>query len=301
MELSDLRSFVDVAEALNIRRAALAAGVKPSTISRRISKIEGELGVSVFERHSAGVRLTRAGRDFFQTTSSVLRDLEFAARRARAAARGANGQLQIGIFASIASGCAHEALRSFRTQYPDVEVEIAKGEPRALLRRLRERKLDVAFVTGQHDLVDLDSEVMWSESVVLAVACNHRVASMGRLRWSDLRGERFIVSVQEPGPEIYDWLTARLGGLGQTTDIVRCPVARETLFVKVALGLGFSVVSEAGAAVIYPNVVFKPIGDPDDVLPFSAVWAPGADNPALRRFLSVMRALASRRPPPPVD
>src|SRR3546814_8998532 len=50
---------------------------------------------------------------------------------------------------------------------------------------------------------------------------------------SDLR---FIVSVQEPGPEIYDWLTARLGGLGETTDIVRCPVARETLFVKVALG-----------------------------------------------------------------
>src|SRR3546814_6814145 len=77
---------------------------------------------------------------------------------------------------------------------------------------------------------------MWSESVVLAVARDHHVATRERLRWSDLRGERFIVSVQEPGPEIYDWLTARLGGLGETTDIVRCPVARETLFVKVALG-----------------------------------------------------------------
>src|SRR3546814_3891548 len=119
---------------------------------------------------------------------------------------------------------------------------------------------------------------MWSESVVLAVACDHRVASVERLRWSDLRGERFIVSVQEPGPEIYDWLTARIGGLGETTDIVRCQVARETLFVKVALGLGLSVVSEAGAVVIYPNVVFKTIGDPDDVLPFSVVWAPEADN-----------------------
>src|SRR3546814_8340519 len=86
---------------------------------------------------------------------------------------------------------------------------------------------------------------MWSESVVLAVACDHRVASVERLRWSDLRGERFIVSVQEPGPEIYDWLTARIGGLGETTDIVRCQVARETLLVKVALGLGLSVVSKA--------------------------------------------------------
>src|SRR3546814_8910657 len=116
MELADLRSFIDVAEALNIRRAALAAGVKPSTISRRIAKIEGELGVSVFERHSAGVRLTRAGRDFFHTTSSVLHDLEFGARRARAAALGANGHLRIGIFASIAGGFGHEALRSFRAR-----------------------------------------------------------------------------------------------------------------------------------------------------------------------------------------
>ncbi len=301
MELSDLRSFVDVAEALNIRRAAAVAGIQPSTLSRRIAKIEGELGVSVFERHSSGVRLTRAGRDFYQTTFSVLHELEFAARRARAAARGATGHLRIGIFASIASGCANEALRLFRAQYPNVEVEIAEGGLRKLLRRLRERELDVAFLTGRHDLEDLDSEVLWSESVVLAVACDHRVASVERLRWSDLRGERFIVSVQEPGPEIYDWLTARLGGLGETTDIVRCPVARETLFVKVALGLGLSVVSQAGAGVIYPNVVFKPIGDPEDTLPFSAVWSPDTDNPALRRFLSVMRAMASGRPPPPVD
>src|SRR3546814_12819785 len=88
-----------------------------------------------------------------------------------------------------------------RAQYPDVEVEIAEGEPRALLRQLRERELDIAFVTGQHDFVDLDSEVMWSESVVLAVARDHHVAPRERHRGSDLRGDRFIVSLQEPGPD----------------------------------------------------------------------------------------------------
>src|SRR3546814_3976158 len=87
-------------------------------------------------------------------------------------------------FVSIAGGFGHEALRSCRAQYPDVEVEIAEGEPRALLRQLRERELDIAFVTGQHDFVDLDSEVMWSESVVLAVARDHHVATRERLRWS---------------------------------------------------------------------------------------------------------------------
>lgn len=301
VELADLRSFIDVAETLNIRRAASAAGVKPSTISRRIAKIERELGVSVFERHSSGVRLTQAGRDFYRTTSGVLQDLEFAVRRAGTAARGSTGRLRIGIFASIASGFSHEALQLYRAQYPKVEIDIVEGEPRTHLRRLRERQLDVALLTGRYDLPDLDSEVMWSEAVVLAVASEHRFAQLDQLPWSELRGERFLVSLQEPGPEIYDWLTARLGGLGETTDILRCQVARETLFVKVALGLGLTVVSEAGAGIIYPNVVFKPIGDPADVLPFSAVWAPETDNPALRRFLSVLRALSCNGAPPPID
>lgn len=301
MEFSELRSFVDVAEALNIRRAAATAGVQPSTLSRRIARLEGELGVSVFERHTSGVRLTRAGRDFFDAASNALRDLDFAARRARAASKGARGRLRIGIFASIASGFSHEAIRLFRSHYPGVELEVTEGEPNGLLRRIRERTLDVGLVTGDCGLQDLDCETLWSEAVALALARDHPAAEAERLQWSELRDERFIVSLQEPGPEIHDWLVGRLGGLGERTRIVRFEVARETLFVLVGLGLGMSVVSEAGTGVDYPNVVFRPVGDPNDKLPFSAVWSPGTDNPALRRFVSVMRAMASGRAPPPVD
>lgn len=301
MELSDLRSFVDVAERLNIRRAAMAAGVRPSTLSRRIARIEGELGVSVFERHASGVRLTRAGRDFFDTASNAIRDLEFGLRRARAASKGASGHLRIGIFASIASGFPYEAIRLFRSQYPGVEMEVTEGEPNVLLRRIRERTLDVAFMTGGRDLRDLDCEVLWWETVALALASDHPAADAERLQWSELRNERFIVSLQEPGPEIHNWLVARLGELGEQTRIVRYAVARETLFVLVGLGFGLSIVSQAGAGVAYPNVIFRPVGDPNDILPFSVAWSSDRDNPALRRFLSVMRAMASGRPPPPVD
>lgn len=301
MELSDLRSFVDVAQALNVRRAAVAAGVRPSTLSRRIAKIEGELGVSVFERHSSGVRLTRAGREFFDTASNALRDIEYGARQARTAGRGACGHLRIGIFASIACGFCYEVIRSFRSEYPGVEMELTEGAPCEHLRRLRERRLDVAFVTGKCDRQDLDSEIMWSEAVALALAEDHPAAASERIQWSDLREERFIISLQEPGPEIHDWLVARLGGLGRSPEIVRVSVARETLFVLVGLGLGLSVVSHAGTGIIYPNVVFRPVGDPDDVLPFSAIWSPDTDNPALRRLLSVMRARRTGRPSPPVD
>lgn len=121
MELSDLRSFVDVAETLNIRRAATAAGVRPSTLSRRIARIEGELGVSVFERHASGVRLTRAGGDFFDTASNAIREIEFGLRRARAASNGASGHLRSAslprsraVFLMRPSGCSDPIIRARR-------------------------------------------------------------------------------------------------------------------------------------------------------------------------------------------
>ena len=66
----------------------------------------------------------------------------------------------------------------------------------------------------------------------------------------------------------------------------------------VALGFGISFASEAGTATRYPEVVFRPLATAEDMLPYSAVWLPGNDNPALRRFLSLARSLASGRPAP---
>ncbi len=66
----------------------------------------------------------------------------------------------------------------------------------------------------------------------------------------------------------------------------------------VALGFGISFISEAGVATSYPGAVFRPLTSVQDVLPYSAVWLPGNDNPAFRRFLSLARSMSSRQPVP---
>jgi DNA-binding transcriptional LysR family regulator len=71
-------------------------------------------------------------------------------------------------------------------------------------------------------------------------------------------------------------------------------VGRENLMHLVGLGFGVSLTSEATIATVYPDVVFRPIAGPHDVLPFSGVWLASNDNPALRRFISSARALSRR-------
>lgn len=61
-EFKDLGYFVAVADASGIRRAAAQLGARQSVVSRRLRNLEDELGVSLFDRHSGGVRLTSAAR-----------------------------------------------------------------------------------------------------------------------------------------------------------------------------------------------------------------------------------------------
>jgi len=58
-----------VGEYLSFRRVATVLGVRQSAVSRRVRELEDELGVSLFERHHAGVRVTNAGARFLQEAS----------------------------------------------------------------------------------------------------------------------------------------------------------------------------------------------------------------------------------------
>ena len=61
----------------------------------------------------------------------------------------------------------------------------------------------------------------------------------------------------------------------------------------VAIGRGLTVTSEATTAAHVPGICYRPIVG--EVLPFSGVWSPKNDNPALRRFVSMAKVLARRQ------
>ena len=63
----------------------------------------------------------------------------------------------------------------------------------------------------------------------------------------------------------------------------------------VAIGDGITLVSEDWTSMAHADLAMRPLTAAEDIVPFSAVWSPSSDNPALRRFLSFARELASRR------
>ncbi|HEV2605570.1 MAG TPA: LysR family transcriptional regulator [Microvirga sp.] len=169
MDLKDLNSFVAVAEAYGFRRAAEHLGIEQSALSRRIRGLEDKLGVSLFERHRGGVRLTVAGRRFLEDTRNVLSHLEAAVRTVRAAGYAGEGTLKIGVVVSISSSFLNRLLRVYRAEHPTVAMELVEGEPRAHVADLVGRVLDVAFLTGKPQPQGCDAEHLWHEPILAAL------------------------------------------------------------------------------------------------------------------------------------
>jgi DNA-binding transcriptional LysR family regulator len=284
-----------VAKLLSFRAAARALGIRQSAVSRRVRALEDELGVSLFERHRTGVRITNAGARFLQQARGILAQLEQASKSAGAAGRGATGQLRIGILSSIGAGFLRELIKDYSGRHPDVAIQIVEGASTEHISLVRKRRLDVAFVADASQAIDCDAAPLWNERIFVVFPQDHSLCGRKVVEWQALRDEHFIIRESSCSPALCERVIRHLSDRTRTPSLQKADVGRETVMHLVAMGRGVSLTSEATIATSFPGVAFRPISGADATLQFSAIWWPGNDNPALRRFLSLARALAKAK------
>jgi DNA-binding transcriptional LysR family regulator len=293
MELRHLRYALAAADYGSFRCAARVIGIQESALSRRIRDLEDEIGVSLFVRHHGGVHLTQAGERFICQVRAALNQIRYATTDAGTMGRGECGAVKVGIYSSLASGFLADLFNTHHEVEPGVRLDLVDGISAMHVMAVRRHHIDVAFVVGHPPFLNCDAEHLWSERVFVVLPQRHELAERDAISWDELRGQAFIVSETEPGPEIHDYLLKHLSDLGYRPTIERQAVFRDTLLQMVALGRGLTLTSEATTAVPGAGIVYRPLDASE--LPFNAVWCPRNDNPALRRFLSLARAVKRRR------
>jgi len=96
MDIEELRTFVDVADAGGVSAAALRLGVAKSIVSRRLARLEAELGVQLLVRTTRGAALTEAGVAFRDHAARVCAEID-AAREAIMPAGDLRGRLRVAV------------------------------------------------------------------------------------------------------------------------------------------------------------------------------------------------------------
>ena len=121
MDIEELRTFVEVADAGGVSLAARRLGVSKSIISRRLFRLEEELGVQLLARTTRGTALTEAGTTFRESAARVCADID-AAKDAILPQGDLRGRLRVS--APLTFGQTHLApvLAEMARRHPELHI-----------------------------------------------------------------------------------------------------------------------------------------------------------------------------------
>src|SRR5271165_1065316 len=199
MELRHLRYFVAIAEERSFTRAAERLWVAQPGLSTQIRRLEAELGVQLFERHTRGVDLTDAGTLFLERARAALAAAEVARCTGRDLEAGVVGAVRLGLSTMPSWGPASVLLDAFARHRPGVEVTTLESYGGALARDLRDGRLDAVLAPTMFGSPDLHCLHVGSEPWSVLVGPSHRLADDGPLDVHDLRDEQIVVTGHRDG------------------------------------------------------------------------------------------------------
>jgi DNA-binding transcriptional LysR family regulator len=122
--LAALASFQRVATTLNFSMAARQLNLSPAALSITIKKLEERLGTRLFERTTRSVRLTDAGRDYWERIAPLLNDINAATEDLQVQASAEGGVLRLTLGHVTGPLLIEPLLAEFLAQYPAIRIEL---------------------------------------------------------------------------------------------------------------------------------------------------------------------------------
>jgi DNA-binding transcriptional LysR family regulator len=223
MELRHLRYFVAIAEERSFTRAAERLWVAQPGLSTQIRRLETELGVKLFERHTRGVDLTQAGELFLERARIALAAADMAGATGRDLEAGVVGSIRLGIASGPRWRPVSNLLRRFNHERPGVELTVLEAYGGTLWSDLRDGRLDALVAPAGQTSADLRSLELGSESWAVLIGTGHRLTRIGPVAAEELDGERVAVTGHRDGAALDRTVADLFDDLGVDAELV--PVA----------------------------------------------------------------------------
>lgn len=189
-DLVDVLAFVRVAETGSFARAAERMGLSKPVLSRRVARLEGQLGARLLTRTARGAQPTQVGQAYYERAAAILADLEAAQEVVAQAVTQIAGPIRLSAPLSFGIAYLAPALADFAMAHPAVELDI----------EFEDRQVDL--VGGGYDLAVRIGRLADSALIARRIAPvrKHVIASPAYLaahgrpaRPADLAGHAILV------------------------------------------------------------------------------------------------------------
>ena len=284
METARLKAFIEAAEKGSIKAAADSLGYTPSAISQLVTALEKELGLTLFMRSRKGVALTTEGEELVPLVRAYLAREDEIYRFASELNGITTGKLTIATYPSVAVAWLPEIVRSFKNDFPGIQISIMESIRSDIFRHFEQNEADIAFLAYAEPM-PYEWIPLAEENVIAALPEDHEYASAKSFPIKECENNDFILGSWGKELEILDIL--------ERNDVH--PQVKYTTYdtpatlAMVRMGLGISFVNELSAQFWNDHLVKLPL-DPPQTITFG-VALPDTEHMtgAARKFLNYTR------------
>lgn len=290
LDVHGLQAFARIAELGTFHKAAQALFLSQSALSRRISKLEADLGVRLLDRTTRRVRLTAVGRDFLPQARRLIEELETSIAGLRDMAKLGSGQVALACVPTAAIHVLPPVIRDYSAKHPDNRIRILDVHANEVLQAVLGGEAEFGLTLSGADTPELETEALFDDPFVLACHRDHALAKKKTVKWADLEQHRVIT-------------VGRLSGNRALLDFGlpgNLPQQRWTYEVQHSFSTGLGLV-EAGIGVIAvpmlalagrkdSRLVSRPLMEPKLTRTLAVIRRRGVTlSPAAQEFLAMLK------------
>jgi DNA-binding transcriptional LysR family regulator len=289
--IQHIRAFLAVADSGSFAKAAVTLNLSPSALTVQIQQLEDWLGVALLERSPRHVSLTAAGQNNRGPMEKLLLDLDNIVAGSRDLAALRRGVVTVAALPSLCSSALPPVLKTFRAQFPGVEVRLKDVVAQRIDALVREGEVDFGLGVLARMSHGLDFEVVLVDRLTLFVPPGHALAGKRSIKLSALSDEPIILTGRDSSVrERVEALFAQ-EGLSLTPGLEANYMS--TVLALVRQGLGMTLLPES-ADDGSSDLVRVAVDHPGVNREIGLITRVGQSlSPAAERFLEVMKTALS--------
>lgn len=195
MEIRHLKLIKTVAEEGNLTNAGKKLYLTQSALSHQLKEIEEEFGAPLFQRIGRKMVLTQVGERILHTARKVINELEITEHEVKKMVSGENGALRISTECYTCYHWLPGVLKSYRREFPNVNLQIIAEATRQPLQFLLEGKLDLAIVsclTKPKEINRFKFTELFADEMVIVIPKGHRFEAQDYVYPEQLSEEHLI-------------------------------------------------------------------------------------------------------------
>jgi DNA-binding transcriptional LysR family regulator len=283
------QSFLVVAEDLSFRRGAERLNIDQSALTRRIQKLEQQLGFRLLERTTRDVSLTPAGRSFYSSNLELIHGYMRAVDAARAVAEGKTGELRLAYMSFAALLLMPSLVSRYRAAHPHVALSLSYIRTQGQKLALANDEIDAGLMIGPFDHPDFETLQVAVEPLCLIASCRHPLAAARAITPRGLAGQELVLGDMDEW-EAYRWQLAEMfNSEGLSMNVVLEASNPMALLGLVAAGLGLTIYPASLVRFIGEELVAVPIENPRFQLQTILAWRRRQQSAAARAFVALAK------------